>query len=50
MHDDHAEPRDALLGAHPAPSDDGDTPQEGDVIRAGMPLDRSKHTLSVIHI
>ncbi len=46
MHDDHAEPRDQLLGAHPMPADDGEPPKEGDVIRSGMPLDRSKHTVA----
>ena len=46
MHDDHAEPRDELLGSHPMPADDGEPPKEGETIRAGMPLDRSKHTVA----
>ena len=28
------------------PADDGEPPKEGEVIRAGMPLDRSKHTVA----
>ena len=35
-----------LLGAHPMPADDGEPPKEGDVIRSGMPLDRTKHTVA----
>ncbi len=43
---DGVEERDHMMSPHPMHADDGEPPQEGDVIRAGMPLDRSKHTVA----
>jgi len=34
-----------MMPPYSLPADDGDPPKEGDVIRSGSPLDRSKHTV-----
>ena len=43
---DRVEEQDHMMPPYSIPADDGDPPKEGDVIRSGSPLDRSKHTVA----
>jgi FeS assembly SUF system protein len=44
--DDKIQERDPMMPPYSLPADDGEPPKEGDVIRAGAPLDRSKHAVA----
>src|SRR5256885_15447342 len=43
---DRIEERAHMRPPYSIPADDGDPPKEGDLIRSGSPLDRSKHTVA----